>query len=146
MKRNDVLAYGILALAAVALIFSFTGFGFLKSEDGGKAAESGFKAIETGTTDQNDVSISLTPKGFVDGKLSVEISANTHSVDLSQFDLKKITTLEFEDKIVNPIQAPTLSGHHASGTLVFDVGKEIKAFTITIKEVPAVEDRVFSWN
>ena len=61
MKRSDILAYGVLALAALVLIFSFTGFGFLKSDESQQPAEGAFKAIETGTTDEGSVSIALTP-------------------------------------------------------------------------------------
>lgn len=46
---------------------------------------------------------------------------------------------------VNPSSVPALSGHHSGGTLVFDTGKEIKRFSITIKGIPDIEERVFGW-
>ncbi len=105
-----------------------------------------FKTVSTGGTGSGDVLIELTPKGMEDGKFEVDILLNTHSVDLSQFDLVKITLLEYEGKLIKPVSAPELSGHHGSGTLAFDTGKEIKNFKIIIKGIPAVEERVFEWN
>lgn len=105
-----------------------------------------FKTFSTGSTDSGDVLIELTPKGMKSGKFEVDISLNTHSVDLGQFDLVKVTSLEYEGKAIKPVSAPELSGHHGSGTMVFDTGKEIKNFKVTIKGIPAVEERVSEWS
>ena len=75
----------------------------------------------TGSTSMGDVEIELKPHEITNGQLKVDISANTHSVELDQFDLKEIVTLEYGGELIKPISAPTLSGHHVSGTLVFDV-------------------------
>lgn len=105
---------------------------------------SSFQTITTGTTDSGDVSIELTPK-INNGKLEAEIAANTHSVDLSQFDLTQITTLEYGNKIAKPISAPTLEGHHTTGTLIFPTDENIKSFKITIKGIPITNERTFIW-
>ena len=105
-----------------------------------------FKTVSTGSADSGDVLMDLTPKGMENGKFAVDISVNTHSVDLSQFDLMQITTLDYEGKAIKPASAPKLSGHHSSGELIFDTGSEIKNFKITIKGIPAVEERVFEWK
>ena len=105
-----------------------------------------FKTISTGSLDSGDASVDLTPRGMENGKFAVDFSINTHSVDLSQFDLMQAATLEYDGKAINPESAPTLSGHHTSGTLAFDTGKEIKGFKIIIKGIPAVEERVFEWQ
>src|SRR3989339_376507 len=55
-----------------------------------------FKTVSTGSTDSGDVLVDLTPKGMENGKFTTDISMNTHSVDLSQFDLMEITALEYE--------------------------------------------------
>ncbi|RME32150.1 hypothetical protein D6789_00475 [Candidatus Woesearchaeota archaeon] len=100
----------------------------------------------TGSTAMGDVLIELTPRGVVNGKLSVDISMNTHSVMLSQFDLKERTTLKFAGRSVKPLEAPSLRGHHVSGTLVFDVGQDLDSYSIIIEGVPKVEERIFTWG
>lgn len=102
--------------------------------------------ILTGTTENGDVAIELVPKGFEEGILTVDISANTHSVDLSQFDLTKITTLKYGGKTAKPINAPQLSGHHVSGQMQFKLDKEPQEFEITIRGIPNVEERTFNWG
>jgi len=105
-----------------------------------------FKTVSTGSLDSGDASVDLTPRGMENEKFAVDFSINTHSVDLSQFDLMQITVLEYDGKAIKPISAPALTGHHNSGTLIFDTGKEIRNFRITIKGIPAVEERVFEWQ
>ncbi len=105
-----------------------------------------FKTISTGSLDSGDTTVDLTPAGIKNGKFEVDVSINTHSVDLSQFDLMKIILLEYDGKTIKPVSAPKLSGHHSSGTLIFDTGMEIKSFKIIIKGIPAVEERVFEWR
>ena len=105
-----------------------------------------FKTISSGTTQTGDVLVELSPHAFDNGKLNVDFSANTHSVDLGQFDLMQITTLEYDGNVLKPISAPSLSGHHNSGTLVFGTGKELKRFKIIINDIPDVKERVFEWN
>ena len=107
---------------------------------------SGFETISTGSTQSEDVLIELTPHGVENDKLNVDFSANTHSVDLSQFDLMQITTLEYNGNVLKPTSTPSLSGHHDSGTLIFDTGKELKSFKIVIKDIPDIKERIFEWN
>ena len=109
-----------------------------------------FETVSTGSTQTGDVLIELTPKGIVNGKLYFDISANTHSVALDEFDLMKITKLEINGAAISPSEAPILSGHHASGTLSFYVGNKTtsssNSFTITIKGIPITEERIFKWE
>src|SRR3989338_2945066 len=113
------------------------------------AADS-LETISTGSTQTGDVLVELTPKEIINGKLYVDINANTHSVSLDEFDLMKITNLEINGIEVPPSEAPLLSGHHASGTLSFDVGTKTalssNSFTIIIKRIPIAEERVFKWE
>lgn len=104
-----------------------------------------FDPILSGTTSPGDVAIELKPLEFKDGTLRVSFSANTHSVDLSQFNLAKIVTLEYNNKEIVPTSAPQLGGHHVSGVLVFPIEEDISDFTITIKDIPKKEARTFSW-
>ena len=76
----------------------------------------------------------------------MDISVNTHSVDLSSFDLKQITTLEFGGKKFSPIEAPSLGGHHVSGKLVFDAGDDLNNFAVKINGIPKISVREFNWR
>lgn len=154
MKKNykGYILYGLLILVIGTLIFSITGLP-IKNKTGiddklpeKKTNELAFKTISTGDTSQGAVSIELTPIGFSNGQLKVKISANTHSVSLEQFDLKEIITLEYNGKSVKPSAAPILGGHHSSGELIFKVDENIKEFSIKIKGIPKVEERVFEWG
>lgn len=159
MKTENIILIGLLVLVVGGLVWAVTDF--LKGESGTSAiqtssvnnkeavnsqTEAGYQTVSTGTTGSGDVSIDLTPHKINNGQLEVDIAVNTHSVDLNQFDLKEITTLEFDDKSINPASAPILRGHHNSGTLVFEVSEDIDSFTIKIMGIPKVEERVFEWR
>lgn len=170
----SVLGYVILGLALVALgytiISMFGGGTFDSSEEkedrgsinpatntvtnpnnqnpGTLKESTPFATVSTGTTDTGDVAIDLLPYPVKDGKLRVDLAANTHSVDLSPFDVRAITTLTYKGKSIAPTEAPSLQGHHVSGTLVFPVDEEgdITPFTITLTGIPLVNERVFTWE
>lgn len=162
-KYENYLLFGVLILLLAGLIFAVTGFtekeittntidktaskplDNLNDKDNSND-KSGYQTVSTGTTGPGDVSMELTPQEINNGQLQVEIAVNTHSVDLNQFDLKEITTLEFDDKLIKPALAPALSGHHDSGTLVFEVDDELNSFIIKIRGIPKVEERVFEWR
>jgi hypothetical protein len=105
-----------------------------------------FETKSTGSTGMGDVLVELTSHRVTNGQLEVDIAVNTHSVNLAQFDLKEITTLEFNEQTQKPISAPTLAGHHASGTLIFETGEYIDSFTIKIEGIPKIEERIFAWR
>ncbi|MBI2548205.1 hypothetical protein HYW21_02540 [Candidatus Woesearchaeota archaeon] len=168
----SVLGYVILGLAIIALgytIFSMVADGaFGQSENNGAKISPGitpnpsqnnqnqitgkestpFATVSTGTTETGDVAIDLVPYPVKEGKLRVDLAANTHSVDLSKFDLRAITKLSYNGKTIAPTEAPSLQGHHLSGTLVFPVDDrgDITPFTITITGIPLVNERVFTWK
>jgi hypothetical protein len=104
-----------------------------------------YKAISSGTTGSGDVSIELEPIDVSENSMKVKVSINTHSVDLGEFDLMKITTLEYNGKTVQPTSAPSLGGHHVYDTLVFDTDERPGSFTIRIKGIPKVQERIFDW-
>ncbi len=147
METEDYILYGILILVlgtlAYALIAWFVPDANLVPSP--SVPSGGFAALSSGTTDEGDVSVELTPMSIKDGVLQVNIAVNTHSVALEPFDLSQITTLTYEGKTLKPVSAPSLSGHHTSGTLTFALDKMPSSFTITITDIPAVETRTFSW-
>ncbi|MBI4144663.1 hypothetical protein HY493_00460 [Candidatus Woesearchaeota archaeon] len=151
MDKTDYILIGVLVLVLAGLAYAAAGWFWPGSASPSvnvaapSVSAAGSRTIGSGSTDQGDVSIELTPLGFKDGRFLVTIAANTHSVDLSPFDLSEITTLTYDGRAIKPVAAPSLSGHHASGTLEFDTGKEPSKFTITITGIPAVSERVFDW-
>ncbi len=148
MKREHLFLIGALIVTVALLLFAFADF--LKGQSvplqPAKISTSGFQAITSGTTESGSVAIEVTPQGISDGEMSFLISANTHSVDLGQFDLKAIAILEYEGKSSRPLSAPPLSEHHASGALVFPVEGKPSKFTLVITGIPNVEKRVFAWG
>lgn len=91
------------------------------------------------------VSIDLTPR-WSDSKLYVDAGFNTHSGNLRDYDLKKLAHLEYDGKSIAPSSVPDLSGHHGGGTFIFDIGgSKPDKFTIKIKGISEIEERIFNW-
>ncbi len=122
-----------MGLAAVALIATFS-------------SALNTKAISTGSYDSGDVIVELIPASYKDGKLTINISMNTHTQNLGQFDLAEITGLQYKGKTYRPVKVRGGGGHHAYGRIVFELEEEPKEFTITITGIPMVQKRVFKWN
>lgn len=93
---------------------------------------------------EGEVTLEVWPK-WQDGMLVVEIRANTHSVDLSGVNLREQVRLMVDDTEVTPIEAGSLSGHHAVATLVFRLEKRPDRFAIQIRDVPDVPLRLLNW-
>ena len=158
-KNNyqNYILYAVLAVIAIGFVLSFTGVPSFKTGDNderpaavSKASaaspvDSRYRLINIGTTGEGDVSIELRPI-MEKSRLILKASINTHSVDLSPFDLKQITTLELSGKSVNPVSAPKMSGHHITGDIVFNIDEEVDDFVVRIKGIPKVEERVFEWR
>ncbi len=145
-SKDEYIMYGVIVVGVVILGYFIYGFLFSSDTDFSPISSSlSLTTISTGSTDEGDVSIDLTPQKIEQGKLYVSLAANTHTVDLSGFNLKQIISLSFDDKVIKPREAPTLSGHHANGMLVFNVGKPLTSFTITIEGIPQQQKRVYQW-
>lgn len=103
-----------------------------------------FETQTTGSMDSGDVEIALTP-AIEEERLVVETSLDTHTEDLGQHDLMEQTTLEVDGTVTEPTDAPSLAGHHPSGSLVFDLDEPPESFTITITDIPDDPERVYDW-
>ncbi|HII16559.1 TPA: hypothetical protein HA361_01475 [Candidatus Woesearchaeota archaeon] len=154
-NKETYLLYGIVALAIIVLAYtgySVIGQGIMQKDKYIQTVpitgeDSPYQAVSTGSTGEGEVQIELSPHEPQGGRLAIDIAANTHSVDLSQFDLKEITALQIGTKQFRPIDAPTLSSHHASGTLTFDIGSaKTDAFIVIITGIPKVATRSFRWD
>lgn len=100
----------------------------------------------TSRSSEGEVSVELMPKGYRDGKFTMGMAVNTHTIsDLNKYDLKAITTLTVAGKTYNPISVPELGGHHNSGELIFELPVEPQEYQITISGLDAVPTRTFTW-
>ena len=140
MRKDSMLLIGVIAILVGGLIYSISGF-FVNSDKANIPAESDKLKKKNS---ESAVTVDLTPK-FENGKLYVNMEVNTHTVDLSSYNLEDIIVLEFENKKIKPVSAPELSGHHNSVQLIFDVGKELSNFKIIVKDLPDIQERVFEW-
>jgi hypothetical protein len=136
---------GIAILIAIAVLIALITYSRSNPIETIQLTENNLKPVLSGSTEQGDVAIELQPVENNNGNIRVRISANTHSVDLSQFDLKKITVMQIKDMAITPLSAPELSGHHSSGELVFNVDGDAEEFTIVINGIPKTEQRIFRW-
>ncbi|NOY64703.1 MAG: hypothetical protein GXO97_04810 [Nitrospirae bacterium] len=110
-----------------------------------KSTDRRFGTRSSGSMNQGDVLIELTPKYIAPGKLIVKFAMNTHTVDLSRFNLKEITVLRYDSKEVKPTEANRLRGHHSFGLIVFDLDENPEKFSITITGIPKENTRTFLW-
>lgn len=138
--NEKYIIYGSIAVVAAVILYVVLNFAFT----GNSVNVSVFQTISSGTTETGDVSIELTPSKN-DEIIEVNMAVNTHSVDLNKFDLKQIITMEYDGKLIKPVSAPRLTGHHASGKLIFNAGKNINRFKIMIKGIPQINERIFEW-
>ena len=143
--KTDYVLYGILAVVVVGLaytVWDMASASEYQIQDNVKVLDT----VTSGDTSTGNVEIALTPKGMVNGKFAVEISANTHSVPLEQYDLKKVMLLTYKGKEYTPVSAPELNGHHISGEVIFDLNEVPGSYRITINGIPNIEERVFEWK
>ena len=156
-KTENILLLGMVGLLIVGLVTVISSrdqpeeegpstpqTGTINPLVSGEKADMGTSMGFDAKTDEGRVTVKLTPIKFEDGKLYFEISLNTHSVELGQFNLTELTSLEFEGKEIKPISAPETGSHHSSGILVFNTGKELDRFTVKIRDLDS-EERTFNW-
>ncbi len=148
-KTEKILLLGMAGLILIGIITVFstsTGSQDVSPEEG-QSGQSGQSFPFDTKIDEGRVTVELTPVKFEDGKIYFEIKLNTHSVELSQFNLTELTSLEFKGKELKPISAPGIGSHHSSGVIIFDTGSNKNApdrFTVKIRNLDS-DERVFTW-
>lgn len=135
------MSKGYLALVLIIIV----GIAFLLNMNGWHNGTAEIETITTGSADDG-VEIAIKPMGFSDGKMSFSVTANTHSIDLSGYDMHEATDLEYEEKTIKPVSFPRFTGHHSSGTVAFETKEDLKDFKIIISSIPNIDNRVFEWN
>jgi hypothetical protein len=100
----------------------------------------------------------LTPdKPRPDGTLAVQVTLDTHAVDLDPYALETLAVLRDGQGCEVPalrLESPGGSGHHREGVLSFPatdaggtllVSPEAKAVTLIVRGIGGVPERVFQW-
>src|SRR3989338_10773848 len=102
----------LFIILIIVLIFGCT-------KENNEFQEQKFETKSTGSFEDGDVSIDITPTQIGEGKLEFSILVNTHSVNLEPYNLKEITTLEINGKKIKPDSVQILGSHHSGGLLIF---------------------------
>ena len=95
-------------------------------------------------TSEGEVTLELEPR-WRDGEFVIQVNANTHSADLSAVNLLEQTRLFIGDRELTPSEAGSLTGHHATATILFTLDERPTTFTIEIRDVPDVPVRRLTW-
>ena len=97
-------------------------------------------------TSEGSVTIDLTPKNFDGNNFYVDVGLNTHTLDLSNFDLNTNSKSEFFLTVsFDSSHNATITINNVSGTLVFVVNEMPKNFAIAINGIPDLPIRRFEW-
>ena len=145
-EYEQYLTYALLIV--IVLVLSYTGLNLFNGSAVSLSSENkeeiqAVSGAVSGTTNSGDVSIELILKSFVNDYLVLEMKVNTHTVDLTQYDLSKIATLEYNRKKIMPYTAPKLTGHHTNGEIVFKIEEKISDFKVIINGIPLIDERIF---
>lgn len=105
------------------------------------------------TSSGGGVDIAVEWIGIKDGSLVFNVSMNTHSGSIDQYDLKVLAILrDSGGKEYRPVSADVPSGsHHRSGVLTFSVSDSsnpltAKYFQLALRDIAGVAERDFKWQ
>lgn len=138
-ERHRVRSAAVLALG---LALAATPWTPASAQDDGRG--SGQEAVYPAQTSEGEVTLEVQPR-WEDGVLLVQISANTHSVSLSELDLAEQVRLLVGEERIAPVRAGALSGHHGQATLEFRLETRPDRFSLEIRDVPDVPVRLLTW-
>lgn len=139
VNRDALFIAGMGIMIAIAVVYSFVSY--IDRPLATPQFNTASSSILSG-----DVAIEVELLTNTSNQLTFSVSLNTHLVDLSQFNLQELVTLEYNGKSFQPISAPKLSGHHASSNLVFEADEERDHFMIKIKGIPRNLNREFAFS
>ncbi len=157
LVKSSVLAISIII---VAVIVAGCSSGFVPQREEGAyppSTSSGSSprptngSVQSSTEENVTIDVEWIKEG--DGLLIFDVSINTHSVDLDQYDLGKLAVLRDDTgNEYHPLSwdsAP--GGHHRQGTLTFAVPDSLsqgkaKYLEIMIRDVAGIEERVLRWE
>ena len=141
MRRTTSIRITILALAlavAAGTAFAQTAPGAEKKDEAG------------------GVTVTATYLGRTAQAVRFQVKLDTHTADLSQFDLKNSVTLRNDaGAAVRPLDPKALGGHHAEGELSFPatdaggravVGESTRYLELVVVNLAGVPERVLRWD
>jgi hypothetical protein len=131
----------VVATVAVVLFVLAVGVSAAGATDVGDLPK-----IAVGSLGSGDAVIELEPDTYKDGKLVVKYFANTHSVSLGNYNLLESTSLRVGEETLKPAEADDLYGHHPKGRITFLLDELPEVFTIVIRGIPAVGERIYEWK
>ena len=140
VNHNALWTTIIVLFAAGALVYgvlSYAGSPLFSSQASSATANS---------PAPGEVTVDVTLLSQENGQAAFSIALNTHSVDLSQFNLEELMTLEYGEKVFKPLSAPAVSGHHASGTVLFEKKEKTNNFLVRVRGIPPEPDREFQFS
>lgn len=94
---------------------------------------------------EGEIAFEITPRPWKSGRLILDVRANTHSGDLAEVKLKDVVKLRVGDQTYRAVDATLLSGHHAAGTVTFEVPEAPKRFSVEMTGVRSMNDLKFEW-
>ena len=123
------------------------------------AAGTAFAKAAPGAERKNEaggVTVTATYLGQTAQAVRFQVKLDTHTADLSQFDLKNSVTLRNDSgAAVRPLDPKALGGHHAEGELAFPatdsagravVGESTRYLELVVTNVAGIPERVLRWD
>jgi hypothetical protein len=141
MEKRKIITVAFAAACVIALSLVAVGY----TEEALPLGKRALETKSTGSMNSGDALVELKPS-IDKNHLIVKFRINTHSVSLNRINMKDMVTLEYRDKVLKPVKASRVGGHHASGKIIFNIEEGIDSFTIRIRGIPKVEDRVYEWS
>ncbi len=155
--KSSALAISIIM---VTVIVAGCSSRFIPQGEGGASSPSPLSSSSRGPTNGlvqsntgGSVTIDVEWTKAEDDSLIFNVAMNTHSVDLDQYDLGKLSVLRDdtgnEYYPVSWDSAP--GGHHRRGTLTFALPESLtqgraKYVEIVIRDVAGIEERILRWE
>jgi hypothetical protein len=144
--RNGLIV-GVLVLLGLILV----GLSVVDRSNGRETDTKGM----TRTVEGGSVTVAATWEGLAADPV-FDITMDTHSVNLDDFDLSKLAVLRVDGVEVQPIEWDAATGgHHREGTLTFSatapdgsllIGPETATIELVVRDVAGVPERIFQWN
>lgn len=94
---------------------------------------------------EGDISFRLTPRPWTAGRLILDVQADTHSGDLAELTWRDVMTLQVGSHVYRPVEATAFSGHHAQGSVTFDVPEAPDRFAVTMSGIRRMDALRFEW-
>ncbi len=160
--KTRLLGLTVLSLALLVLAAACTGGDDDADSRSGADADAS-AATQTDSTGSVTVKATWITPGHLSGNEELQavadgygaadvvllhVEMNTHSVDLSGYDLTDLATLDAGVGPERPLEWLTISDdkHHTEGVIVFRRPPAAVAVALTLRNIGGVPERVLRWN